>query len=138
MPASQTSRNRRHREDGLRLRDVWITAVNRCAPPANKPTPGERDTCLPYLARELELLERARVLLALGAYAWDGALRALAVLGHDAPRPRPKFGHGAEAEVGAFALLGCFHPSQQNTFTGKLTEPMTDAILSRARELAET
>ena len=125
-----------HARDGLRLRGAWITAVNRCAPPANKPTPAERDRCLPYLARELELLAGARVLLTLGAYGWDGALRALAALGHETPRPRPRFGHGAEAEVGPFTLLGCFHPSQQNTFTGKLTEPMTDAVLARARELA--
>jgi uracil-DNA glycosylase family 4 len=125
-----------HAGDGLRLRGAWITAVNRCAPPANKPTPAERDECLPYLARELELLAGARVLLTLGAYAWDGALRALLALGHEAPRPRPRFGHCAEAPVGPFTLLGCFHPSQQNTFTGKLTEPMTDAVLARARELA--
>ncbi len=123
-------------DDGLRLRDVWITAVNRCAPPANKPTPGERDNCLPYLARELELLPNARVLLALGAYAWDGALRALAELGEEIPRPRPRFGHAAEAEVGRFGMLGCFHPSQQNTFTGKLTQPMTAAVLERATALA--
>jgi uracil-DNA glycosylase len=124
-----------HAGDGLELRDAWITAVNRCAPPANKPTPDERDNCLPYLAAELELLRRARVLLTLGAFGWDGALRALAELGHEIPRPRPRFGHGVEADVGPFTLLGSFHPSQQNTFTGKLTEPMTDAILARAREL---
>ena len=124
------------RNDGLRLRDAWITAVNRCAPPANKPTPEERDACLPFLARELELLANARVVLALGAYAWDGALRALAELGEEVPRPRPRFGHGAEAEVGRFVLLGCFHPSQQNTFTGKLTQPMTAAVLERAVALA--
>ncbi len=125
-----------HRDDGLRLRDAYITAVVRCAPPANKPTPAERDNCLPYLERELELLERARVLVALGSFAWDGALRAARALGAELPRPRPRFGHGAEAELGRWQLLGCFHPSQQNTFTGRLTVPMIDAAFARARELA--
>ena len=124
------------RDDGLRLQDTWITAVNRCAPPANRPTPAERDNCLPYLAEELRLLERARVLVALGSYGWDGALRALRANGREVPSPRPRFGHGAEADVGGLAMLGCFHPSQQNTFTGKLTVPMTDAVLARALELA--
>ncbi|MGI8462374.1 MAG: uracil-DNA glycosylase [Solirubrobacterales bacterium] len=123
-------------DDGLRLSDAWVTAVNRCAPPANKPTPTERDNCLPYLVRELRLLERARVLLALGSYGWDGALHALAGLGIERPRPKPRFGHGAEAGIGPYTLLGCFHPSQQNTFTGKLTEPMTDAVFTRARALS--
>jgi uracil-DNA glycosylase len=123
------------RDDGLRLRGAYVTAVNRCPPPANRPTPAERDNCLPYLARELALLERARVLIALGAFAWDGALRATRELGHEVPRPKPRFGHGAEVELGPFTLLGCFHPSQQNTFTGRLTEAMMDAILARAREL---
>ncbi len=123
------------RGDGLELRDAYITATVRCAPPANKPTPEERDTCLPYLQRELELLERCRVLIALGSFGWDGALRAVRALGEEVPRPRPKFGHGAEAEIGRWRLLGCYHPSQQNTFTGKLTAPMTDAVLARAREL---
>ena len=124
------------RDDGLRLRDAWVTAVNRCPPPSNRPTPEERDNCLPYLVRELALLDRARVLVALGSFAWDGALRALRDRGHTAPRPRPRFGHGAEATVGPYTLLGCFHPSQQNTFTGKLTEGMMDEVLARARELA--
>src|SRR5215207_7278810 len=123
------------RDDGLRLRGAYVTAVNRCPPPANRPTPAERDNCLPYLARELALLGRARVLVALGAFAWDGALRALRELGNEVPRPKPRFGHGAEVEVGPFTLLGCFHPSQQNTLTGRLTEAMMDAILARAREL---
>jgi uracil-DNA glycosylase len=123
-------------DDGLRLTGAFVTAVVRCAPPANKPAPGERDACVPYLAEELELLSRARVLVALGAFAWDGALRALAALGHPASRPRPKFGHGAEVEVGPYALLGCFHPSQQNTFTGKLTREMLDSVFARATELA--
>jgi uracil-DNA glycosylase len=125
-----------HREDGLRLRDAFVTAVNRCPPPQNRPTPQERDNCLPYLERELELLPRARVLVALGSYAWDGALRAIRGLGAEIPRPRPRFGHGAEAEAGRWRLLGCFHPSQQNTFTGRLTPEMADEIFARARELA--
>jgi uracil-DNA glycosylase len=123
-------------DDGLELSDCFVAAVVRCAPPANRPTPEERDTCLPYLVRELELLERARVLVCLGAFAWDGALRALAALGHEIPRPRPRFGHGAEAEVGPYALIGSYHVSQQNTFTGKLTEPMLDAVFARARARA--
>jgi uracil-DNA glycosylase family 4 len=121
-----------HREDGLRLSGAYVTAVVRCAPPANKPSPSERDTCLPYLVRELELLEQARVLMALGRFAWDGALAALRALGHQIPRPKPAFGHGAEARIGRFTLLGCFHPSQQNTFTGKLTEAMIDDVLQTA------
>ena len=125
-----------HRDDGLRLRDAYVTAVNRCPPPSNRPTPAERDNCLPYLARELALLERARVLIALGSFAWDGALRAAREVGHAVPRPKPRFGHGAEAEVGPYALVGCFHPSQQNTFTGKLTEAMMDRVLARAVAIA--
>jgi uracil-DNA glycosylase family 4 len=126
------------RGDGLRLTDAYVTAVVRCAPPANKPTPAERDNCLPYLERELELLDRCRAIVALGAFAWDGVLRAGRALGVEVPRPRPRFGHGAEAELGRWALLGCYHPSQQNTFTGKLTVPMIDAVFRRARELSET
>jgi uracil-DNA glycosylase family 4 len=122
-------------DDGLELIDAWVTAVNRCPPPANKPTPAERDECLPYLVRELRLLERARVLVALGSYGWDGALRALAELGVERPRPKPRFGHGAEVELGSYRMIGCFHVSQQNTFTGKLTAAMIDAVLGRAREL---
>ncbi len=125
------------RGDGLELRDAFVTAVVRCAPPANKPTPEERDACLPYLERELALLDRCRVLVALGSFGWDGALRAARGLGAEIPRPKPKFGHGAEAELGPWRLLGCFHPSQQNTFTGRLTVPMTDEVFRRARALAE-
>jgi uracil-DNA glycosylase family 4 len=124
------------RNDGLRLRDCWIAAAVRCAPPANKPTPQERDNCLPWSEGELDLLPRVRVIVALGSFAWDAALRLLAARGAEIPRPRPKFGHAAETEVGAHVLLGSFHPSQQNTFTGKLTEPMMDAVFRRARELA--
>jgi uracil-DNA glycosylase family 4 len=124
------------RDDGLALDDCWVVAAVRCAPPANKPTPAERDTCLPYAIRELELLGSARVIVCLGAFAWDAALRLLAAFGHERLRPRPRFGHGAEAVSGRFTLLGCFHPSQQNTFTGRLTEDMLDTILTRARELS--
>jgi uracil-DNA glycosylase family 4 len=124
------------REDGLRLRDAHVTAVVRCAPPANRPIPAERDNCLPYLERELALLERCRTILALGAFAWDGALLALRGLGQATPRPKPRFGHGAEVAIGEWGLLGCYHPSQQNTFTGRLTEAMLDDIFVRARELS--
>ena len=123
-------------QDGLVLTGAYIAAVNRCAPPANRPTPAERDACLPYLVRELRVLTSVRVVLALGGWAWDGALRALARLGHEA-RPRPAFGHGAMAEVGPYGLLGCYHPSQQNTFTGRLTVPMLDDVLIRARRLLD-
>ena len=123
------------RDDGLGLRDAYVAAVNRCAPPANKPTPDERDNCLPYLEREVRLLEGLRVIVPLGQFAWDGALLAMRRLGHTVT-PKPKFGHGAEATVGPYAFLGCFHPSQQNTFTGKLTPEMLDEIFDRARELA--
>jgi uracil-DNA glycosylase family 4 len=121
--------------DGLALTDLYVGAVNRCAPPANKPTPDERDNCLPYLVAELRALHDARVLVCLGAFAWDGALRALAQRGH-VSRPRPAFGHGAEARVGPYVLLGSYHVSQQNTFTGRLTSPMLIAIFERARVLA--
>jgi uracil-DNA glycosylase len=123
-------------DDGLGLKGAYVTAVNRCPPPQNRPTTEERDNCLPYLARELRLLRSARVIVALGSYAWAGVLLALTELGVQVPRPRPRFGHGAEAEVGAWRLLGCFHPSQQNTFTGRLTEPMIDAVFARAAVLA--
>jgi uracil-DNA glycosylase len=126
-----------HRNDGLRLQDIYVTAVVRCAPPANRPSPEERDRCLPYLERELALLANCRTIVALGGFAWDGALRALRGLGNEVPRPRPCFGHGAETELGDWKLLGCYHPSQQNTFTGRLTEPMLDAIFARARSLSQ-
>jgi uracil-DNA glycosylase len=117
----------RSRDDGLALTDCFITAPVRCAPPANKPLPSERENCRPWLERELALLERARVMVCLGAFAWAIA----------APRPLPRFGHGAEARNGRFSLLGCFHPSQQNTFTGRLTTAMLEDVLGRARELAD-
>jgi uracil-DNA glycosylase family 4 len=117
--------------DGLRLTDLWIAAAVRCAPPANKPLPSERDNCLPYAAEELQLLPHVKLIVALGAFAWDAALRL-----HGGVRPRPKFTHLAETELpGGRILLGCFHPSQQNTFTGKLTETMLDAVFERARVL---
>jgi uracil-DNA glycosylase family 4 len=128
------------RGDGLVLSDVWITAAVRCAPPANRPTPVERDTCLPWSVRELGLLTNVRVVVCLGAFAWAAALRLTAMLaGPDVPppRPRPRFGHGAELAGEPYSLLGCYHPSQQNTFTGKLTEPMIDAVLQRAGQLAD-
>jgi uracil-DNA glycosylase family 4 len=124
------------RDDGLRLDGAYVAAVNRCAPPGNKPTPEERDRCLPYLVREIDALASLRSIVALGAFAWDGILRAVSALGHPIPTPKPRFGHGAEAEIGPFVLVGCFHPSQQNTFTGKLTPTMLDEVLRRAVELA--
>jgi uracil-DNA glycosylase len=126
----------RRADDGLTLTDVRVASVVRCAPPANKPTPDERDRCLPYLAREIGLMPRLRVIVALGAFGWDGAIRAFTALDVAIPRPRPRFGHGAEADVGRFTLVGSYHPSQQNTFTGKLTRPMLEDVLRRARALA--
>ncbi len=123
-----------HRDDGLRLTDCYVAACVRCAPPANKPTPEERDNCLPYLAEELRLLRRVRVLLCLGSFAWDGARRVLGLLGPAPVRKRP-FGHGAEAAAAPYVLLGSYHPSQQNTFTGRLTARMLDDVLKRAGEL---
>jgi uracil-DNA glycosylase family 4 len=120
------------RGDGLRLRGAYVTAAVRCAPPANRPTVAERDRCRPYLDRELALLPNARVLLALGSFGWDAALRSLAAGGRPAPRPKPRFAHGAEAAIGDRVLLGSYHPSQQNTFTGRLTEAMLDEVLARA------
>jgi uracil-DNA glycosylase len=125
------------RDDGLQLRDAWIAAAVRCAPPANRPTTQERDTCLPWSVRELELLPEVRVVVCLGSFAWDAALRVIGrTRSEPMPRPRPRFGHGAETSLASLVLLGCFHPSQQNTFTGKLTAPMIDAVLLRARKLA--
>jgi uracil-DNA glycosylase len=123
------------RDDGLELRGCYVAAAVRCAPPANRPLPVERDNCLPYLARELRLLTRVSVILCLGGFAWDAGLRVLAALGAEMPKPRPRFGHGATAGVGRHTLLGSYHPSQQNTFTGRLTEPMMDEVLGRAKEL---
>jgi uracil-DNA glycosylase family 4 len=123
------------RDDGLALKDCYVTAAVRCAPPGNKPLPSERDNCLPYLERELRLLDAVRVIMCLGGFAWDAALRATAALGEPIPRPRPRFAHGATAGIGGWTLLGCYHPSQQNTFTGRLTEAMLDDVLEAARRL---
>jgi uracil-DNA glycosylase family 4 len=128
------------RGDGLRLQDAWIAAAVRCAPPANSPTPAERDQCLTWSVRELRLLKDVQVVLCLGAFGWDAALRLTTALTDppaSLPRPRPRFGHGAEFSGRRYTLIGCYHPSQQNTFTGKLTEPMIDSVLERARALAE-
>ena len=126
----------RRADDGLRLRGAYVAAAVRCAPPANKPLPSERDNCAPYLARELTLLGQVRVLLPLGAYGWEAAFRAIATVTGDDFRPRPRFGHGAEAEAGGYVVIGSYHPSQQNTFTGKLTQAMLRTVLARAREMA--
>ena len=125
----------RRADDGLTLTDVYIAAAVRCAPPANKPTVDERDACAPFLAREIRSLDRVVVIVALGAFGWDAALRALADLGHPVA-PKPRFGHAAEASVGPYRLLGTYHPSQQNVFTRRLTRPMFDAVLRRAIVLA--
>ena len=116
--------------DGLRLRGAYVAAVVRCAPPANKPTPAERDACLPYLAAELDELVAVRVVVALGQFAYDAVSRLLGV------RPRPRFGHGVEvATTGGRVVICSYHPSQQNTFTGKLTEEMFGAVFTRSRQL---
>ena len=121
----------RQRDDGLALRDAWIAAAVRCAPPGNRPLPQERDNCLPYAAEELRLIEPA-VIVCLGKFAWDAACALLGI------RPRPRFGHLAEHRTEDLpVLLGSYHPSQQNTFTGRLTEPMLDAVFAQARKIAD-
>ena len=132
-----------HRDDGLRLDGAFITATCRCAPPDNKPTPAEIASCAPYLDRELELLRRVRVVVALGGIAWDAVVRRAArVHPSSVPKPRPRFGHAAEAKLVVrregppITLLGCYHPSRQNTNTGRLTRPMLDAVLKRAAKIA--
>jgi len=124
------------RDDGLQLRDCYVTAAVRCAPPANRPLPAERDNCLPYLVRELSLLSDVRAIVCLGGFAWDAAIRAVATLGASVPRPRPRFGHGASVAINRWTLLGCYHPSQQNTFTGRLTEGMMEQVFEQARVAA--
>ena len=126
----------RRADDGLTLTGAYVAAAVRCAPPLNKPTIEERDACAPFLVREIALLTDVRVAVALGQFGWDAALRAFAALGHDS-RPRPRFGHGAEAAVGPYTLVGSYHPSQQNTFTGRLTAGMFGAVIGRATELAK-
>jgi uracil-DNA glycosylase family 4 len=124
-------------DDGLRLTNAFVTAAVRCAPPANKPTPAERDACATWLRAELDLMHGIEVIVALGQFAWNQTLRILADRGLTVPRPRPRFGHGAEVRLlDGPVLLGSFHPSQQNTFTGKLTEPMFDSVWTRARDIA--
>lgn len=129
-----------HAGDGQQLLGARMVAAVRCAPPGNKPLPAERDTCAPWLQRELALvLPTVRVVVCLGSFGWTAALGALATAGFEVPRPRPRFGHAAEVALARdqqhLTVLGCFHPSQQNTFTGRLTEPMIDAVLGRAAEL---
>ncbi len=124
------------RDDGLKLSGVYISAAGRCAPPENKPTPQELANCQEWLDRELSALARVKVIVALGGIAWDAALKLLARSGQLLPRPRPAFGHAAAVSIGNRTLLGCYHVSQQNTFTGRLTESMIDAVLSRAQEIA--
>lgn len=127
--------------DGLELTDVRVTAPVRCAPPANRPTPGERDACAPFLRRELQLLTRLRVVVVLGGFGWTALLATLARDGWTVPRPRPTFGHGAIAQVRhpdrrRLTVLGCYHVSQQNTFTGRLTPQMLDGVLEQAQVIA--
>jgi uracil-DNA glycosylase family 4 len=126
----------RRADDGLTLTDAWIAAAVRCAPPLNKPTNAERDTCAPFLVRELALLANVRVIVPLGGFGWEAVLRTVAALGHPVPRPKPRFGHGAEVEIGPYQLVASFHPSQQNTFTGRLTAPMLAQVMARAAALA--
>jgi uracil-DNA glycosylase family 4 len=117
------------RDDGLSLNDAWVASAVRCAPPDNKPTPDERDTCKQFLDREITLLRNIRVVVCLGSFAYDAACKQFGV------KPKPKFGHGVEVKTDAVTLICSFHPSQQNTFTGKLTEPMLDAVFTRASQL---
>ncbi|MFA5883572.1 MAG: uracil-DNA glycosylase [Acidimicrobiia bacterium] len=121
--------------DGLALTDAYVAAAVRCAPPENRPTPEERDTCMPFLAREIDALEQLAVVVTLGGFAYEALWKVMQAHGDTLPRPRPKFAHGLEASTTRFTVLGCYHPSQQNTFTGRLTEPMLDAVFARAREL---
>ena len=125
------------RDDGLVLQDAFVTAIVRCAPPRNRPSTAERDQCIPFLIEELQQLTQVRVVIALGLFAWDGFLRALA-LSVGPIRPKPKFGHEAQAAAGPYRLIGSYHPSQQNTSTKRLTEPMLDRVFKCARHLAET
>ncbi len=128
-----------HAGDGQGLVGARMVATVRCAPPANKPTVVERDTCAPWLRAEIDLLSSSvRVVVALGGYGWGAALAAYRDAGYAVPRPRPKFGHAAEADLGGVTLLGCYHPSQHNTFTGRLTPEMLDDVFLRARALADS
>jgi len=118
------------RNDGLKLKDAYISAVVHCAPPGNKPLPEERDNCIGYLTQDLALLTKTKVIVCLGKFSWDGVLRVL-----NEKRSTVNFSHGSETVVGTYTIIGSYHPSQQNTFTGRLTEPMIDAIFQRVREL---
>ncbi|HEY7768942.1 uracil-DNA glycosylase [Longimicrobium sp.] len=123
-----------HRGDGLELRDAWVTAAVRCAPPDNKPLPPERDACAPFIRRELALLPGVRAILCLGGFAYEAAVRLIRDTGGTLPHPLPKFGHGVVVAVqGGPALVCSYHPSQQNTFTGRLTPAMLDDVLAIAR-----
>jgi uracil-DNA glycosylase family 4 len=119
--------------DGLVLTDAYVTTVVRCAPPDNKPSTAERDRCMRYFVRELGLLPSVTAIVALGGFAWEGVLLAARSLDLEVAKPKPRFGHGATARIGSWTLIGSYHVSQQNTFTGKLTEPMLDAVFARAR-----
>jgi uracil-DNA glycosylase family 4 len=123
-------------DDGLRLIGAWVTAPVRCAPPENRPTTAERDACAPFLERELTLLSELRVIVALGGFGWNSALAALRSGGREIPRPKPKFAHGGEVAIGDLTLIGSYHVSQQNTFTGRLTTEMLDAVFARAGRVA--
>ncbi len=127
----------RHRDDGLALHDAYVTAVVRCAPPANRPTPDELVACRPFLERELAMLSRVRVMLALGKVAFDSCLALCARSGRPVPKPRPRFAHGVVVDLGNKIVLGSYHPSQQNTFTGRLTRAAFHAVFEQARELLE-
>ncbi len=122
--------------DGLVLAGAYVSAAVRCAPPANRPTPEERDRCRPYLERELDLLEQLRVVVVLGGFAYTALWSVLTDRGVPLPRPRPRFAHGLEVDTPGLTIVGCYHPSQQNTFTGRLTEAMLDTVLTRAQMLA--
>jgi uracil-DNA glycosylase family 4 len=124
-----------HMSDGLALTDVWVTASVKCAPPDNKPLPAERDACFPFAVAELAALPNLRAMVCLGKFAWDNALRLLRSAGYTVPQPAPVFGHAAQACIEpGLTLIGSYHPSQQNTFTGRLTEPMLDAVFTAARQ----
>lgn len=138
-----------NRDDGLRLDGLYVNAAVRCAPPENRPTPEERENCAAWLVRELELLREVRVIVSLGSFAWESMLKTVREMGGEVTAPKPKFGHMEETQLGApgadtwsgpsgWTMIGSFHPSPLNTQTGKLSEEMTDAVFSRARELAET
>ena len=127
-----------HAGDGQRLVDARMVATVRCAPPENKPTAAERDTCAPWIAAELGLLPHVRAVVALGSFGWDGALRSLVASGAPAPQGRPRFGHGAEVVLGDVTLVGCYHPSPHNTYTRRLTREMTDGVFDRARALTRS